>query len=622
MPRTTRATVDAQMPERRVLLANPRGFCAGVVRAIEAVENALGQFGAPVYVRRHIVHNQIVVAELEAKGAIFVKELDEIPEGAVTILSAHGVSQSVLRHSRQRRLRTLDTTCPLVAKVHTEVIAHYRAGRHVLLVGHQGHPEIVGTLGQVPSGAISVVSSPADVAELGLPRNTLVAYAVQTTFSVQDSEAVIQSIKASFDDVAGPRASDICYATTNRQAAIELIAGQSDCVLVVGDRMSSNANRLVEVALAAGCPQAYLVDNRHALPWDALDQAAVVGVTAGASTPDSAVADVLDALAKAGFSTSEVAGKQENISFKPVSMQPAVQDGGDDPFHQALARLQHDIDAFLTHLLPEQQGAAGRLTEAMRYAVIGGGKRLRAMLTVSVAQMFNAPYAQALRVAAAIELVHAQSLIHDDLPCMDNDDLRRGKPTVHRQFDEATAVLAGDALLALAFEILADEETHADARVRTDLVCRLAHFIGHKGLAAGQMMDLYPPAEPTRDDVFECENKKTGGLIRFAVEAGTMLGQCGPKERDSLLSYADKLGLAFQIRDDVLDRVGDDAVVGKKLRKDVEAGRSNAVHLLGLKEANRQTELLARGCHEELAQFGQNARILSEIASFAVSRLH
>ena len=287
-----------------------------------------------------------------------------------------------------------------------------------------------------------------------------------------------------------------------------------------------------------------------------------------------------------------------------------------------LAKVQHDIDAFLIEVIPENDGPAGRLTQAMRYGVVGAGKRLRAMLTLAVAEMFDAPRARAIRVAAAIECVHAQSLIHDDLPCMDDDDMRRGKPSLHRQFDEAIAVLAGDALLALAFEILSEPATHPDAQVRASLVCGLARTIGHTGLAAGQMMDLYPPAKPTPDDALVCEAMKTGGLIRFAVEAGAALGGCDDAQMASLQRYADKLGLAFQIRDNVLDRIGDARIVGKRLRKDAGAGRKNSVQILGLGEACHRSEILAQGCIREIASFGVNARILSEIASFAVSRAH
>ncbi|WP_216322011.1 polyprenyl synthetase family protein [Sphingomonas quercus] len=295
-------------------------------------------------------------------------------------------------------------------------------------------------------------------------------------------------------------------------------------------------------------------------------------------------------------------------------------DDPEDQLQHRLARLRRDVDALLTSLIPETGGPAGQLNEAMRYAVVGGGKRFRAMLTVAVAELVGAPYEQALRVAAAVECVHAQSLVHDDLPCMDDDDMRRGRLTLHRRFDEATAVLSGDALLALAFEILGDAGTHPDAGVRIALVVKLARAIGNDGLAAGQMMDLYPPAAPSPAHVMECEAKKTGGLIRFAVEAGAMLGHCTAEDRASLLRFADSLGLAFQIRDDLLDRTGDATAVGKKLRKDERAGRRNAVATFGLGRASARASQLARHCRDELSRFGRTARTLNDIAEFAVCR--
>lgn len=311
-----------QTAVRRVLLANPRGFCAGVQRAIDTVEQALQRCGSPVYVRRAIVHNRAVVERLEKMGAVFVEELDEIPDGAVAILSAHGSARSVRLAAQHRNLRVVDAICPLVAKVHTGVDAWFRAGRHVLLIGHSGHPEVVGTLGQVPAGAISVVGSPDDLAALDFAPNIAVAYAVQTTFSMRDAEAMIAAIKARFADVAGPRSSDICYATTNRQEAIAGIAARSELVLVVGDAMSSNARRLVEVALASGCPDARLIADGEALPLEAVIAAKTIGLTAAASTPESSIASVCRALEALGCEIVEVEGATENVRFRPASLAP------------------------------------------------------------------------------------------------------------------------------------------------------------------------------------------------------------------------------------------------------------------------------------------------------------
>lgn len=603
---------------KRLLLANPRGFCAGVERAIAAVERALEEYGPPVYVRRHIVHNQGVVDALAAKGAVFVRELAEVPQGAVTVLSAHGVPQAVLREAAERQLRTLDTTCPLVAKVHGEVVDHYHAGRHILLIGHQGHPEIVGTLGQVPRGAISVIGSLEDLAALSLPANTSVAFAVQTTFSVQDSADIGAAILARFADVAAPRSSDICYATTNRQAAIEAIAAQADRIVVVGDRLSSNAKRLTEVARAAGCAEVALVDDAAALDPQWLDAARIVGLTAAASTPPDAVNAVCERLEALGFVAEESEGRRETAEFKPVAMTPI----GELSLPERMETVRRDIERCLDKILRQADGRPSRLNEAMRYAVLGGGKRMRGLLTVLVAEMLGADYRQAVWVASAVECLHAQSLVHDDLPCMDDDDYRRGKPSLHRRFDEATAVLAGDALLALAFEMLADDKAHPDGSVRARLVLALARTIGKDGLALGQMMDLYPPPDATADEIARCEDLKTGVLLGYCVEAGTLLAGCDDEDRRKLIRFSEKLGLAFQIRDDILDRIGDESEVGKRLRKDRQSGRRTAVDAWGLDGARDHSIRLAASCRDELASFGQRARLLQQVADFAVTRMH
>lgn len=619
---TNQADGSEKAGDRKVLLANPRGFCAGVERAIDAVEQALERHGAPVYVRRAIVHNRSVVEKLEQQGAVFAHEIEQIPEGAVAILSAHGSARTVRQAAQARNLRVVDAICPLVAKVHAEVEAWYRAGRHILLIGHIGHPEIVGTLGQVPAGAASVVCKPVDLDALDLPPNTAIAYAVQTTFSARDAAEMVAAIKQRFADVAGPRSSDICYATTNRQAAIEAIAPQCDLVLVVGDTMSSNAKRLVEVALAAGADAAQLVADADGLPREAILASGTIGLTAAASTPESAVAGVCEALAALGCTIIESEGEPEHVRFKPVALDALEPPGLAGSLEDRLSLLRQDIETELEKAIGQVRGRDRRLAEAMRYATLGGGKRFRPLLVAAVSELVGGSYPQALRVGAAIECVHAQSLVHDDLPCMDNDDLRRGRPTLHRKFDEATAVLAGDALLALAFEILADEATHPDAAVRASLILALARAVGQDGLAGGQMMDLFPPAKPTPQDVFECESRKTGALIRFAVEAGAMLGNCSAEERARLLRFAENLGLVFQIRDDMLDTIGDAQVVGKAVGKDAEAGRRSATALLGLDGAARHASQLEQACNEALEAFGAKAMPLRDLTRFAVNRMH
>ncbi|MFS2108662.1 4-hydroxy-3-methylbut-2-enyl diphosphate reductase [Sphingomonas sp. Sphisp140] len=602
-----------------LLLANPRGFCAGVERAIAAVEDALTLHGAPVYVRRHIVHNQHVVDRLMARGAIFVSELAEIPAGAVTILSAHGVPQAVLREARERGLRTLDTTCPLVAKVHAHVLDEYHAGRHVLLIGHQGHPEIIGTLGQVPPGAISVVGSPADVSGLGLADNIAVGYAIQTTFAAHEAATIIAAIKARFRDVSVPRASDICYATSNRQEAIQALAAKAGHVIVVGDPLSSNARRLVEVSLAAGCPDAQLVPDAQSLDSGRLAGVDIVALTAAASAPGEAIGAVVDRLETLGYVAQETGGKIEAASFRPVPMTP-MDEISLDARSEAVRR---DVERCLERVLvPVSPGAQPRLCDAMRYAVLGGGKRLRGLLTVLVAEMLGAEYRHAIWIAAAIECLHAQSLVHDDLPCMDNDDFRRGKPSLHRAYDEATAVLAGDALLALAFEMLADERAHSDPAIRAGLVSALARTIGKDGLALGQMMDLYPDIDAPAAEIERCEQLKTGNLLGFCVEGATLIAGCDGADRDRLLRFSQKLGLAFQIRDDILDRVGSAAEMGKRVGKDRAAGRRTAIEILGLEGARHRSASLAQACLEDLEQFGARADRLREITGFAISRTH
>ncbi|MBT2244981.1 4-hydroxy-3-methylbut-2-enyl diphosphate reductase [Sphingobium sp. BHU LFT2] len=603
---------------KSVLLANPRGFCAGVRRAIRAVEDALEAYGAPVYVRRAIVHNRRVVESLEQRGAVFVQEVSEIPEGAVTILSAHGSAAIVKSEAQQANLRVVDAICPLVAKVHSEVVQWHLQGRRVILIGHVDHPEIIGTIGQIPRREIFVVGNVADVDALQLAALTPVAYAVQTTFSVGEAATVIEAIKARFSDCVGPRSSDICYATTNRQTAVAAIAAQCDVMLIVGDTTSSNARRLVETAVAAGCPQAILVEGADDLPRCFPAGASVVGLSAAASAPDEVIEEVCGWLREQGFAFNEMAGAEEAMKFRPVSV--ALDDRKPSTSLLFAADIHKDVDEAILEAIGHSPSRSMRLADAMRYAATGGGKRFRAALTVTVTHMLGGSRQMALRAAAAIECVHAQSLVHDDLPCMDNDDLRRGRPTLHRRFDEATAVLAGDALLALAFEILADPRTHPEAEVRTQLVLRLAQTMGQDGLAGGQMMDLYPSENITREELIACLSGKTGALVRFAVEAGILLGRTDARRRAQLRSFAENLGLLFQLQDDFLDAAGDERAVGKALRKDAANKRKNAILVLGSEAAAREAERLLASCKTLLESFGDSAAGLLELTRFAAQR--
>ncbi len=303
-----------------IFLANPRGFCAGVDRAIEIVERALELFGAPIHVRHEVVHNRFVVDRLTRAGAVFVDELDQVPDGATVIFSAHGVSRSVRSAGGERGLRVFDATCPLVTKVHMEVARHCKAGRDVVLIGHAGHPEVEGTLGQWLNGpgqenGIFLVEGPEDVGKLEVNFPDNIAYVTQTTLSVDDTQAVIDALRVKFPAIAGPKHDDICYATQNRQDAVKDLAKRVDLVLVVGSVNSSNSNRLRELAEKQGTAS-YLVDGEEDIREEWLEDISAVGVTAGASAPESLVQGVIARLkASGGVSAEEVSGIPENIEF-------------------------------------------------------------------------------------------------------------------------------------------------------------------------------------------------------------------------------------------------------------------------------------------------------------------
>ncbi len=308
----------------RVILAQPRGFCAGVVRAIEIVDRALQQHGAPVYVRHEIVHNRHVVENLRDKGARFVEELDEVPHGAVAIFSAHGVAQTVERDAEARGLDVLDATCPLVTKVHVQGRQYVAAGRRLILIGHAGHPEVEGTVGQIP-GEVVLVQSEAEVDTLTLPVDTPVAYVTQTTLSVDDTRGIIEALTRKFTDIVGPDTRDICYATQNRQAAVRELSAQVDVLLVVGATNSSNSNRLREIGTESGVPS-YLVADGSEVKAEWFANAQTVGLTAGASAPEEMVEDVIGALRALGpVEVTTMAGREEKVEFKlPAKLMQAV----------------------------------------------------------------------------------------------------------------------------------------------------------------------------------------------------------------------------------------------------------------------------------------------------------
>ena len=304
------------LPPLTIRLAAPRGFCAGVDRAVKMVERALDKFGAPIYVRHEIVHNRFVVDSLAARGVVFVKELDEVPANGRVIFSAHGVPKKVPLDAAERQLMFFDATCPLVSKVHRGVEKYHSEGRHVVLIGHAGHPEVIGTMGQLPEGSISLIETAADVASLHFPADLPLAYATQTTLSVDETHAIIAALKTRFPHIAEPLKEDICYATTNRQLAVKTLAPGCDGFWVIGAPNSSNSMRLVEVAQLAGCPKAQLVQRASDIDWEWLAGVGVLGLSAGASAPEVLIDEVL-AAARQRFAVTmeEVTVVEEMVEF-------------------------------------------------------------------------------------------------------------------------------------------------------------------------------------------------------------------------------------------------------------------------------------------------------------------
>lgn len=305
------------LPELIVYLAAPRGFCAGVERAIQIVERALERWGAPVFVRHEIVHNRTVVEDLEARGAVFVDELDQVPDDAPVVFSAHGVPKSVPTEAKRRKLLYVDATCPLVSKVHIEAERHHADGLEIVLIGHEGHPEVIGTMGQLPAGAVKLIETVED-AEAFRPKDPeSLAYLTQTTLSVSDTAAIVDVLSRRFPKLRRPHKEDICYATTNRQEAVLAIAGKADAFVVVGAPNSSNSVRLVEVAKVGGCKRAFLVQHANEIDWTAMGDPKSVGVSAGASAPEVLVEEVLDAFrARYRVRIEQVVTRTENVHFR------------------------------------------------------------------------------------------------------------------------------------------------------------------------------------------------------------------------------------------------------------------------------------------------------------------
>lgn len=307
---------EESKPSVEVVMAEPRGFCAGVVRAIEIVEHALEKWGAPVYVRHEIVHNHHVVKSLAEKGAVFVEELSECPNDRPVIFSAHGVPKSVINEASSRNMLFVDATCPLVSKVHSESNWHIRAGRQIVMIGHREHPETIGTIGQVPEGEIFLVEEKEDVDQIQPRDENKLAYVTQTTLSYDDTIEIIETLKKRFPNVVGPKTNDICYATTNRQEAVKAIAKKVDVLIVVGGHNSSNSQRLVETGIHAGCKSAQLVQSSADIDWDKLKGVSAIGISAGASSPEILVDEVVDVLRdKFDISISSVTTAKEETVF-------------------------------------------------------------------------------------------------------------------------------------------------------------------------------------------------------------------------------------------------------------------------------------------------------------------
>ena len=310
-------TANPAPPRLTLRLAAPRGFCAGVDRAIQIVERAIGRYGAPVYVRHEIVHNRTVVERLERLGAVFVDELDQCPADRPVVFSAHGVPKAVPAEAERRRMIYLDATCPLVSKVHIEAERHYRDGRHILLIGHEGHPEVVGTMGQLPGGAITLVETVADAERFEPSDPGRLSFVTQTTLSVDDTAEIVAALRRRFPAVAAPRKEDICYATSNRQDAVKAIAEGCDLLLVIGAPNSSNSRRLVEVGLKAGAKASHLIQTAAEIDWRWFEGVAVGGLTAGASAPEDLVEGVIAAIgARFDVEVAEVTVTREDVQFK------------------------------------------------------------------------------------------------------------------------------------------------------------------------------------------------------------------------------------------------------------------------------------------------------------------
>ena len=594
---------------RRVLLAEPRGSCAGVNRAIEIVERALEMHGAPVYVRKQIVHNEHVVRRLEALGARFVDSETDVPNGAVCIFSAHGVSPQVRGNAAQRGLQVIDATCPLVAKVHQEARRFARDKQTLILIGHADHEEIEGTYGEAPDRTV-IVENVDDARRLDLPPGTSAAYLTQTTLSVDDTAEIVAVLRERFPALTGPGSEDICYASQNRQNAVKAIAGRSDLVLIVGSANSSNSVRMVEVAQAAGARARLLPDVDQLDPaW--LDDVRTVGLSAGASVPEVLVEEVVERLGTLGFTDIETeVTATENVVFKlPPGLERQAPGGvSDGAADDALATLLARVDARIEELLSAEAARWGAVdarvavpVEAIAELVAAGGKRLRPTFCISgyLAAGGTTDDDTVVAAAAGLELLHAFALIHDDI--MDNSPTRRGAPTVHakhagihvergwtgepRRYGEGVALLAGDLALSYASRLTSGLPGPA-MEIWTELVTEMI---------IGQQLDIALAAElrPDPDLARWVAVCKSG---RYTIHRPLALGASlagRPELHARFEEYGVAAGEAFQLRDDLLDAFGDSAATGKPVGLDVSEHKMTLLLALAAAKDSRVARLVA-----------------------------
>ncbi|WP_326798512.1 4-hydroxy-3-methylbut-2-enyl diphosphate reductase [Streptomyces sp. NBC_01808] len=601
---------------KKLILAEPRGFCAGVIRAIEIVERALEIHGAPLYVRKQIVHNEHVVRRLEERGVRFVDSETEVPDGAVCIFSAHGVSPEVRSNAAQRSLQVIDATCPLVSKVHQEARRFARDERTLLLVGHADHEEIEGTYGEAPDRTIIVEDAEA-ARNLELPEGTRAAFLTQTTLSVDDTEEIVSVLRERFPEIVGAGSEDICYASQNRQTAVKSIAWRSELVLVVGSANSSNTVRMVEVAQAAGAEARLLPSVDHLDPaW--LEGVSTVGVSSGASAPEVLVEEVIERLASLGYADveTEVTAKETVVFRPPSGLELPKKDGAgagkglpsDDATEELVGRAVARIEELLSAEIARWRAVDPRAAlpiEGIAELIAAGGKRLRPTCCVSGylaaggALDGSAAEDAVIGAAAALELLHASALLHDDI--LDNASTRRGAPTLHakhsavhadkgwtgepRRYGEGIGILAGALAYGYATRLAAGL-TGPAMEIWTDLGTEML---------VGQQLDIALAAEPKPDTdlarwIAVC---KSG---RYTIHRPLALGASLAGRQDlqeTFAAYGVAAGEAFQLRDDLLDAFGDSEATGKPAGLDVSEHKMNLLLALAATKDARVAELVA-----------------------------